>query len=216
MPSNQYPIIAREAWPILFVVLGLLLLVKIQFGTFALVPMLLISLPIVFLFRDPHRHVPSEPLGVVSPVHGVVTLIEEAEDVRLKRPAKRVQIKVGFNDIYSIRSPIEGKVNEQWCSAPDAADSRPHVDFWIQTDEGDDVVIALRLRRFIHRCHIYLHSGERIGHGQRCGYIYFGGLVDMFLPSDSRIEVNTGDSVVSGSTVIGHLIHPEKVSAIQT
>ncbi len=217
MPSNRYPILARESWPILLIILILLIAAKVQFDFIGYTLIAFIFIPVLFLFRDPHRHVPSEPLGIVSPVHGVVTLIEDdSKDVRLKRTAKRVQIRVRLYDIYSIRSPIEGKISEQWSSAPDALESKCHFDFWIKTDEGDDIVVAVRLRRFVHRCRMYLHSGERVGHGQRCGYIYFGGIIDVFIPVNSRIEVKTGDTLLSGSTVIGHLIHPEVVSAIET
>jgi len=215
MPGNRYPLIARETWPILLVFCVLLLIARFQFGQLAFVLVLLVFLIILYLFRDPYRQIPSDPLGVVSPVHGVVTLIEEAEDVRLQRTAKRIQIKMRFYDIYSIRSPIEGKVCEQWSSAPDARESKRHFDFWIKTDEGDDVVTAVRLQHFVRRCHIYMHSGERVGHGQRCGYIYFGGIIDVFLPVESRISVTVGDHVLAGSTVIAHLIHAQAVTAIQ-
>ncbi len=214
MPSNRYPIIAREAWPILFVLLGLTLLSQFLAGPVAFIFSLSVLLITVYLFRDPYRAIPAHPLAVVSPVQGVITLVEEADEIRLKNRSKRIQITMGVNDIYSLRSPIEGKVMEQWCSQPDENESRRHFDFHIRTDEGDDVVTAIRLKDIIRRFHVYLHSGERVGQGQRCGYLYFGGVVDIFLPLQSKVEVEEGQHVNSGSTVLAQLIHSNGASVI--
>ena len=215
MPSNRYPIIAREGWGIIFVLLGVTILAQLLVGTIAFIASFLFLLLIVYLFRDPYRNIPSQPLAVLSPVHGIVTLIEEADEVRLKTRALRIQINMRIGDIYSLRSPIEGKVVEQWCSKPDEHESRRHFDFYIKSDEGDNVVTAIRLRDIIRRFHVYLHSGERVGHGQRCGYLYFGGIVDVFLPLKSKVQVEVGQYVESGSTVLAQLIHTEATSVIQ-
>ena len=215
MPSNRYPIIAQEAWPFLFVLIGLAVLAQFFLGPTAFVLLLIIVFIFVYLFRDPGRIIPSEPLAVVSPVHGEITLIEEAEEIRLNTKTIRIQIQMRLYDIYSLRAPFEGKVMEQWCSAPDKNESRRHFDFYIKSDEGDNIVTAIRLRDIIRKFHVYMHSGERVGQGQRCGYLYFGGLVDVFLPLESKVQVEVGQYVKSGSTVLAHLIHSEAASVIQ-
>lgn len=215
MPSNRYPLIASEAWPFLFIFLGLAVLAQFLLGSMAFILLLIIFAIFVYLFRDPDRNIPSDPLAVLSPVHGVVTLIEEAEEIRLHSRAKRVQITMRLYDIYSLRAPIEGKVMEQWYSSPDKNESRRHFDFYIKSDEGDNMVTAIRLRDIIRKFHVYMHSGGRVGQGQRCGYIYFGGVVDVFLPLESKINVEVGQYVKSGSSVIAHLIHSEAASVIQ-
>ncbi len=207
MPSNRYPFIAREAWLILCVLLGLTVLAHFLLGFVAFVISTLILSIFIYLFRDPERVIPAQPLAVVSPVYGIVTLIEEAEEIRLHNKAIRVQITMRFHDIYSLRSPIEGKVIEQWCSLPDIHESRRHFDIFIQSDEGDKVVTAIRLRDIVRQFHMYLHSGERIGQGQRCGYLYFGGVVDVFMPVASKVQVEVGQYVQSGSTVLAQIIH---------
>ncbi|MBL1141677.1 MAG: phosphatidylserine decarboxylase [Proteobacteria bacterium] len=216
MPSNRYPFIAQEAWPFLLVVLGMAVLAQFFLGYIAFVLLLIILLLFAYLFRDPSRAVPSEPLAVVSPIHGVVTLIEEAEDIRLHAKTIRVQITMRLYDIYSLRSPMEGKVVEQWCSAPDKHESHRHIDLHIRSDEGDNIVTAIRLRDIVRKFHLYMYSGERVGQGQRCGYLYFGGVVDVFLPLESKVRVEVGQYVQSGSTVLANLIHSEAASVIQT
>lgn len=215
MPNNRYPIIAGETWPIIVVLFGCTIAALFVAGTLAFVISLLILITALYLFRDPYRVIPSNPLAVVSPVHGVVMLIEEATEVRRQATAVRVQIMMRIGDIYSLRSPIEGKVIEQWCSEPDRNEAHRHFDFYIQSDEGDDVVTAIRLKDIVRGFHVYLHSGERVGQGQRCGYLYFGGIIDVFIPVESRVHVEVGQYVQSGSTVLAQIIHSKAATAIQ-
>ncbi len=215
MPSNRYSLIAREGWPYLFALLAVAILAQLFVGPILFSICLLFTFFIGYLFRDPNREIPSQPLAVLSPVYGIVTLVEEAEEVRLHNRAMRIQINTRIQDVYSLRSPIEGKVMESWCSPPDQHEARRHFDFHIKSDEGDNVVTAIRLRDIIPRFHVYFHSGERVGHGQRCGYIFFGGVVDIFLPLECKIQVEEGQYVESGSTVLAQLIHSEAASVLQ-
>ena len=216
MPSNRYPFIAREVWAVLSILLGLTVLAQFLVGSVTFFILLVILSVAVYLFRDPNRVIPSQPLAIVSPVHGIVTLVEEAEEIRLHNKTLRVQITMRAHDIYSFRSPIEGKVIDQWSSLPDKNESRRHFDFHLKSDEGDSIVTAIRLRDIVRRFHMYLHSGERVGQGQRCGYFYFGGVVDVFIPLESKLQVEVGQYVQSGSTILAQIIHSEVVSAIQS
>jgi phosphatidylserine decarboxylase len=214
MPSNQYPLIAREGWPALAVLLALIIVVKFFIG---LGPALVLSVLLgvfIFLLRDPDRIVPASPLAVVSPMYGIVTDIDEVEDKRLSRNAKRIRVKMSFTDIYSLRSPIEGKVMEQWISQAGKSSDRLQLEYWIRTDEGDDIVTVISLRKYVKFLHIYLQSGERIGQGQRCGYLYFGGTADVLVPMNTRIDVQPGERVDSGSSILAQLVHTSAVSSI--
>lgn len=215
MPGNRYPVIAREAWPFLFAGIVITVLAQLLFGVVAFLLILVLVVLLAYFFRDPYRAIPPQPLAVLSPVYGVVTLVEEADEVFLKTRATRIQIDTRIYDPFSLRSPIEGKVCQHWCSAPDAKESRRHFDFHIKSDEGDDVVTAIRLRDIIPHFNVYLHSGERVGHGQRCGYIFFGGLTDIFLPLECKVQVEEGDYVQSGSSILAQLIHSDSTSAIK-
>ena len=214
MPSNRYPIIAREGWPYLIALLIVAVLCQVLIGTIAFALCLLPLAGLAYLFRDPVRAIPPQPLAVLSPVYGEVTLVEEADEVRLNTRATRIQIHTRIQDVYSLRSPIEGKIMQNWCSRPCANEPRRHFDFHIKSDEGDNVVTAIRLRDIIPAFHVYLHNGERVGHGQRCGYIFFGGIVDIFLPLECKVQVEVGQKVESGSTILAQLIHSEAASVI--
>lgn len=217
MLSSSYNFIAREAWNSLLLFLVLIVCVYLLTG-FILLSLFFFSgfLFFLYLFRDPFRYIPASPLAILSPAYGKVTLIEdEAIEFRLKAKTKRIQIKTRFFDVYSLRSPIEGKVVEQWFSGADKNEPCRHMDFYIKSDEDDDVVTAIRLKDIVRKFYFYCNSGERVGHGQRCGYLYFGGVIDIFIPLESNIQVKVGDYVESGSTILAQLIHSDDVTAIK-
>ncbi len=215
MPSNYYPLFAREAWPVFLLLMLLALFAWFFSGEKTFIFSLSILFLAFYLFRDPVREIPSRPLAIVSPVHGVVTLVEETKETPLNERARHVQIVMRLYDIYSLRSPTEGKVTDQWSSPPDENQPRRHLDFCVRTDEGDKVIIAIRPRNIIHHFRVYLQQGERVGQGQRCGYLCFGGVIDVFLPFDSRVLVEAGQFVNAGSDLLAQLIHRGKVSAIE-
>ncbi len=118
-------------------------------------------------------------------------------------------------DVYSLRSPVEGKVMEQWSEKCKEENGQRKFAFWIRTDEGDDIVTVFRLRPCASFCfRIYIQSGERLGQGQRCGFLYFGGTVDVFIPANSKLEVEPGQSITSGEDILASLVHGDSASMI--
>ncbi len=211
MLTYRYPLIAREGWHWIALAAAIALLLQWQLGWFA-VPLWLPVGLLLFLFRDPPRKVPASPLGVVSPVDGRVLSVDTAQDPHLERQAICITLQMRKTDIFSVRSPMEGKVLQQWIGQDDTSASDLRYAQWIQSDEEDDVllVIAPTVRAVRPKC--YVHSGERIGQGQRCGFIYFGGRVEIWVPVGSRIDVNVGDVLQAGTGIIATLVH-EKVIA---
>ncbi len=204
MATGRYPYFSRAGWPPFLAVAAVGLLVMNLAGWPWSLPFWLLCLFIVYLYRDPERDIPASPLAVVSPADGVITAVEDVRDPYLDRDARRVSIDMSHIGVYSTRSPVEGKVLEP----PHGGDGveRPH-GVWLKTDEGDDLVIVMH-RGPLHslpRC--FVGIGERVGQGQRCGYIPMGGQVEIYLPPNSRVQVEPGSHVKAGSDVIALLVH---------
>lgn len=220
MPSNRYPFIAKEGWLLLLVLAGLILLTFYFVSSIVSFVLAIIFCFFLFLLRDPQRTIPSLPLAILSPVEGRVILIDEVDDPWLNqqginRQAKRIRIKMSSLDVYSLRSPVEGKVMEQWSEKCKEENGQRKFAFWIRTDEGDDIVTVFRLSPCAAACfRIYIQSGERLGQGQRCGYLYFGGTVDIYIPENSKLEVEPGQTITSGEDVLAYLVHGSSVSMI--
>jgi len=220
VPSNRYPFIAKEGWLLLLVLAGLILLTFYFVSSIVSFVLAIIFCFFLFLLRDPQRTIPSLPLAILSPVEGRIILIDEVDDPWLNqqginRQAKRIRIKMSSLNVYSLRSPVEGKVMEQWSEKCKEENGQRKFAFWIRTDEGDDIVTVFRLSPCAAACfRIYIQSGERLGQGQRCGYLYFGGTVDIYIPENSKLEAEPGQTITSGEDVLAYLVHGSSVSMI--
>lgn len=164
----------------------------------------LIFLVLVLFFRDPERDIPAAPLAVVSPADGRVASVGPQHDPYLERQSVLVTLEMNPYGIFTTRSPVEGKVLEP-PNMPDG-DAAPH-GIWIQTDEADDIVMVMNRGRVHNSPRCYVGFGERVGQGQRCGFIHLGARIDLYLPETSRTEVAPGNHVSGGSDVIARLVH---------
>jgi phosphatidylserine decarboxylase len=222
MLSYHYPLIAREGW--IWIALAIIAagIASINTGVFS-VPLWFLVVSLLFLFRDPHRKIPALPLGIVCPVDGKVVAIEKVHDAYLDRSAICISIKMGFTSVYSVHSPMEGNIMERWLETPrkiapfaTVKDSEPDnyvVTYaqWVQSDEKDDVVLVIESNTFLPRPQCYAQSGERVGQGQRCGFLRFGTQVDVLMPVSTRIDVNVGDKMLAGTDVIATLVRANVV-----
>ena len=212
MASYHYPLLAREGWPYL----GAAVVTALSCHWLDLLPVALLAWLaaglVLFLFRDPPRRVPPLPLAVVSPLDARVEEVTPDHDPFIVRDGIRVSLRIAPMGVFSVRSPIEGKVVRQWYPNEENAvrlrsDSGPVYAQWIRSDEGDEVVMALETNILARRPYCLSQSGERIGQGERCGYLPVGSRIDVFLPENCRVAVKRGDRVVSGVSVLATLVH---------
>ena len=207
MAVSRYPIIAKEGWGLIFLLSLIVAALQYYVSHYAVV-LWCVPLLIAWFYRDPYRALPSDPLGLVSPVNGTIILAEAHPDPFLGRDAFLFRISMSLTDIYSIRSVTEGKIIQQWLDPEDDDDERSlaHA-IQIKTDESDDIMIVLRPGRFFKKLSCDAVIGQRIGQGQRCGIIPFGSCVDVYVPSECSIKINIGDHVEAGATRLASLKH---------
>ncbi len=203
--------IIREGKPLLLVTLVVAVAVQWAVGGLWPVPFLLLALFLLFLFRNPERRVPASPLAIISPTDGRVLSVDRIADPYLGRKSRRIVIRRDVLGIISTHSPTEGKLQKQWRthreSGEKAGDKDTRYVIWLQTDEEDDVVLVQRVPDFrFARPNCYVHVGERIGQGERCGIAPFGKVVEVFVPENSRVEVEAGMHVSAGTDIIATLM----------
>jgi phosphatidylserine decarboxylase len=214
MSGNGHRLIAREGIPILVALLVMATVDYVFFGFFSSLFLLFLFFIAVFLFRDPKCDVPAAPLAVLSPASGRVLSIDKTQDPWLSRPSIKIRIKISPWDPHSLRSPIEGKVIKQWSSSDADQDFDRQYAYWIRTDEGDDLLMALGMNSGAKFTRLSIHSGQRTGQGQRCGFLYFTGVIDIYLPDNSRINIKANEKVMSGAAILGQFVHEEGASAV--
>ena len=207
MAVSRHPIIAKEGWSLIlfssFVVAVLQHYVSMYLAVLWCVPLILL-----WFYRDPYRALPSDPLGLLSPVNGTIILAESHPDPFLGRDAFLFRVSMSLSDVFSIRSVTEGKIIQQWLDPEDDDDERSlaHA-VQIKTDENDDIMLVLRPGRFFKKLSCDAVIGQRIGQGHRCGIIPFGSCVDIYVPNTSSIKSKIGDQVEAGTTRLASLKH---------
>ena len=166
----------------------------------------------VYFFRDPERVIPTEPGVIVSPADGLVIRVDEVEeDEFLKAPARYVAIFMNVFDVHVNRSPVAGVVTEmrhragEYMAAyrPDAASRNEQQALVLENSSGRRVLVVQIAGLLARRIIPFVKPGHHLARGERLGLICFGSRVDVYLPSDSQIEVKTGDRVKAGSSIIG-------------
>lgn len=161
-----------------------------------------------FLFRDPRRDVPSVALGIVSPVDGEVIEVEATDQCVVQGTAWRIRIRISWLGAYTARSPIEGRVMDLHSKTEGVGDDCPANALWVETDEGESVVLQFHDYRLGLAPRSFVELGERVGQGHRCAYIRLAHYADVFLPADGRVLVKPGEHVLAGSDVIAAVPHP--------
>lgn len=199
--------IAGHGRPFVLITAIALIMLTIWLEYWAL-PAWSILLLMMWFYRDPERDIPSAPLGIVSPADGIVTEMQEIDDPFLEREAFCISLKMSWHDVFTLRGVIEGKIMRQWLHSPIEGHTTGNTHLiWIQTDEQDDVLVALHTGRLLHRLHCYVSAGERIGQGKRCGFMPLGTQIDVILPRRSRPLVKIGQKVFAGADLLAELVH---------
>jgi phosphatidylserine decarboxylase len=195
--GRRNPFVAQEGVPFLLGMLVVaILLVRFADPWYALIPGFLMVL-LYLIFRDPHRSVPSVALGVFSPVDGEVITVDRVERGETGEPALRVVIDVDSLGTYTARSPVEGTIKDLGKKA-----------LWVQTDEGEDVVLTFSGYRLGLAPRAFAQYGERLGQGQRCAFLRLTRTAEVQLPVNGKVLVEPGQTLLAGEDVIGNVPSP--------
>ncbi len=208
MQGRRNPFVAHEGIPFLLFSILLCWLAYRYFGALWFVGAMALLVILFLIFRDPRRRIPAVPLGVVSPVDGRIVSVDLVDKGVLHGEAHRVVIRINSLGTYTARCPVEGKIMDLNSVASDRiVDYRTNA-LWVQTDEGDDVVLQFRGYRFGLAPKSFVRFGERLGQGSRCAYLRLSRFAEIHLPVESKILVEPGQKVVAGCELLGKLPHP--------
>lgn len=194
MHGRQNPFVAQEGVPVLLLVIALgVLVARFLEPGYAVIPGVLL-IPLYMVFRDPHRAVPSVALGVFSPVDGRVISIDTVNNGATGVPALSIVIAVNSFGTYTARSPVEGSIKDLGKNA-----------LWVQTDEGQDIVLKFGGYRLGLAPRAFARYGERLGQGQRCAFLRLAREAEVQIPADSKVLVEPGQLLVAGIDLIGNV-----------
>lgn len=205
MQGRRNPFVAREGIPFLIPAGLAAWLAYYYLGAVYAVPPAALFVLFYLIFRDPRRVIPAVPLGVVSPVDGRISAVDLVDRGVLQGEAHRVFVEIDALGTYTARCPVEGKIKDLNTLAADTVvDYRTNA-LWVQTDEGDNVVLQFRGYRFGLGPASFVRYGERLGQGQRCAYLRLTNVAEVHLPIESKVLVEPGQRVIAGLDLIGKL-----------
>jgi phosphatidylserine decarboxylase len=174
---------------------------------------LVLTLFVLFFFRDPERTIPEGKNLVVSPADGRVIVIKDVyEPTYLKQDVKQISIFLSVFNVHVNRSPVGGTVETvrynpgKFLAAWDDKASLDNEQTAMVIAAGKHKVLVKQIAGLIaRRILCYAKEGDAIQTGERYGLIRFGSRVDLFLPKDSEIKVKVGDRIKGARDVIGAL-----------
>jgi len=208
MRDQNTSLIAREGLPFVGLAVVLVVFTLVYFDWWVALLPAVAAILLVLLFQDPRRLVPPMALGVVSPVDGEVVDVDTTNRCVVQGEAYRIRIRIDPLGAYSARSPIEGWVMDLQSKMDGVGGDCPTNALWVESDEGNSVVLQFHDYQFGVAPKGFLQFGQRVGQGQRCAYIRLAKYAEVYLPIAGRVQVAPGQRVTAGTDLIGTVPHP--------
>ena len=182
---------------------------------------LVVTLWMVYFFRDPWRVTPTREGLLVSPADGIVMSVTPARpppELEMgDAEIARIGIFLSIFDVHVTRAPVGGRVVALRytkgrfvdASREEASLNNERMAIRVAPPEGPEIayvqVAGLVARRIV--CD--LREGQRIATGQRMGIIRFGSRVDVYCPPPYVTMVVAGQRMAGGETVLADRFAPE-------
>jgi phosphatidylserine decarboxylase len=167
----------------------------------------------LYFFRDPTPRVPAGANLVVSPAHGKVDVIDTVREPQfMGGECQRVSMFLSVFDVHVQHAPVGGKVaffkytEGQFLNAmkTESALHNENVLIGIEVSQPRGARVGFRLIAGVlaRRIVPWVAPGDEVARGERVSLIQFGSRVDVYLPPSAKVQVQLGDRVVGGETVL--------------
>jgi phosphatidylserine decarboxylase len=175
----------------------------------------MITLFILYFFRDPERTPCSDTNAILAPADGKVLGVQtiHGNPNPLDESAIKVSIFMSLFNVHVNRVPIKGKISQImyhagrfFCADLDkASEQNEKNSITLITDTGKKIVVIQIAGLIARRIACWIKEDDLVQMGQRFGLIRFGSRVELYIPEDNPIVVQPGDRVKAGETIIGYL-----------
>lgn len=164
-----------------------------------------------YFFRNPKRYIVAEDDIVLSPCDGKVVAIEEVYEPEYFKD-KRLQVSIFMSptNVHVNWTPISGEVKYSkyhpgkylvaW--HPKSSEKNERTSIVIEDEDGVEVLVRQIAGALARRIVNYCEEGKEMEQGNQLGFIKFGSRIDLFLPIDTKVEVDLKQKVKGGKTVI--------------
>ncbi|MBW2708636.1 MAG: phosphatidylserine decarboxylase family protein [Deltaproteobacteria bacterium] len=212
--NNRLPL-AREGFPFIFIGIGLTVVFAFLGWTILTLITSVITIFVIYFFRDPERRHLDEKNAVLTPADGRILEVKDVgeKDNPLGRSSIKVSIFMNVFNVHVNRIPIEGTIKKiayhpgKFLSADldKASEQNENNRITLETVDAREILVIQIAGLIARRIVCWIDKGDTVKTGQRFGLIRFGSRLEVFLPADSRITAQVGQKVKAGETVIGYL-----------
>ena len=169
---------------------------------------------IVAFFREPRRVKIHDPELVFSPCDGRVVVTEVVyEDEYMKQDMLQISIFMSVTNVHVNWMPVAGTVeyfkhhHGRFLVAwhPKSSTENERTTTVVRLNDDRKVLIR-QIAGFVARRIVnYVKPGTPAEQNSTLGFIKFGSRVDIFIPKDSELYVEIGDSVIGSQTPIARI-----------
>lgn len=207
--------ISPEGLPLIVISAALgWLLALFGFSTLSIITLIL-TICLLFFFRDPDRNLTIDPDAVISPADGKILSIKNIKETEfLNKDCVKVSIFLSVLNVHVNRFPVSAKVlatkyqpgKFNLAYDADGSEENEKLTTFVQLDSGVKLlfsqVAGFLARRIVSKADV----GDQYTQGERFGIIKFGSRMDIYLPEKAVLEVDIGDKVTAGETILAWLI----------
>lgn len=176
---------------------------------------LLLTLFIMYFFRDPGRKSQVPQGAILSPADGKIIDVRavRSDENPLQVPAIKISIFMSVFDVHVNRIPVDGTVTRIsyhpgrfFAANLDKASSDNESNrILLETRDGRKILVIQIAGLIARRIACWVEETDAVQAGQRFGLIRFGSRVEVFAPESTRTAVKTGQRVRAGQTILGYL-----------
>ena len=202
--------LAKEGYPFIFFFSAITVLALIFRMNWVTAIALVLTLFMVYFFRDPERVTPADRNTFYAPADGKIIRIKESdENEMLNARSLMISIFMSPLNVHVNRVPSDGTVKEvkyfpgKFFSAfkDEASHYNEHITMLYETEHGD-IVLKQIAGSVARRAVCRVKPGDILRQGDRYGIIKFSSRVDIFLPLDTEVKVELNDKVKAGETIL--------------
>jgi phosphatidylserine decarboxylase len=166
---------------------------------------------VIWFFRVPQRNVQIDPEVIYAPADGKVVAIEEiTENEYFKEKRKQISIFMSPLNVHANYYPTGGEVKYKkyhpgrflvaW--HPKSSDDNEMATVVVRDKKGRDILFRQIAGAVARRIVTYSETGTAVQQTDEMGFIKFGSRVDVFVPTNAKINVKLNDTTRARETIL--------------
>lgn len=203
-------IIAKDGF--LYIIIGIVItLVVGYFNLYVAIAPLILTLFVIFFFRNPPRKIAYNDSHLLSPADGKVMSITKYYDEVLVCEVYKVSLFLSLFNVHLNRAPMTGKIfykkyrDGKFFPAFKSHASELNERNTIGIENDKIKILVNQITGFVARRIVdWVKIGDNVNQGDRYGLIKFGSCTELIVPAESvQITVKEGQKVKGGKTILG-------------